>query len=79
MERLIVRGRLDKTILMISVCIYGIPVLKIFISGGISSVLRSDISYYGDASKISDRKTGDIPPPKKFHYGYPHSNALHQL
>ena len=48
----------------------GITIFKIFICGGISSDIRSEITFYGSAyaspsNLISDRISDDIPPQKK--------------
>ena len=43
----------------------GITVFKFFIWGGISSDIRSEISFYGDAYAISDRISDDIHPQMK--------------
>ena len=58
----------------------GITIYKIFIWGGISSVIWSEIMFYDSAvmspyNKISDHITDNIPPPpppkKNFEYSYP--------
>ena len=48
----------------------GIIIFKIFIWGGVSSVLWSEITFDGSAdalpsNKIYDHKTNDIPPQMK--------------
>ena len=39
-----------------------ITIFKIFIWGGVSSVIGSEISFYGSTDEISDHITDDIPP-----------------
>ena len=49
----------------------GITIFKISIWGGVSSDIRSEITFYGAAGAelfnvISERISNDIPPQKKF-------------
>ena len=42
-----------------------ITIFKFFIWGGISSDIRSEIAFYGDAGEISNRISDDIPRKMK--------------
>ena len=63
----------------------GITIFKIFIWGGISSHIRSEIMFYGSAraemyNAISDPYIRPYTcPNENFEYGYPHSNAFLQF